>query len=202
MGLIKGSLSLTRYRVTGETPELTDDYVTGRLAKRAFMDIEHAPEEKSLGWVEFFNHLGTDFNPATYRFGGLVAMTLRLDSRKVPPKTVARYYAIREAQYVEKTGRKPNSLAKKELKEAVKGELLRRAFLATELMEVAWLHQENEVWLAAAGEKKRETFEDLWRETFGLSLQMLVPATWGLELVAKELREALIKSTASPIWLG
>lgn len=72
----------------------------------------------------------------------------------------------------------------------------------TELMEAAWLYQENEVWLAAVGEKRRETFEELWGRTFGLSLQMLVPATVGLELLGGNLRQALLDSKASAIWLG
>ncbi|MDR2945953.1 MAG: recombination-associated protein RdgC [Candidatus Adiutrix sp.] len=203
MGLIKGTLSLTRYRVREEPPEmLTDEYITERLAKNAFVDIEHAPEERSLGWVEFMNHLDSNFNPATYRFGGLLAFTLRLDTRKLSPKAVSRYYIIREAQYQEQTGRRPNSLAKKELKEAVKSELMRRTLLSTELMEVVWLFQENEIWLAAAGEKRRETFEELWGRSFGLSLQMLVPVTTGLEVLSGELRRALLDSKASPVWLG
>ncbi len=203
MGLIKGTLSLTRYRVKEEPPEtLTDEYIGERLAKNAFIDIEHAPEERSLGWVEFLNQLGIEFNPATYRFGGVLVFTLRLDTRKLSAKTIARYYIIREADYEAKTGRRPNSLAKKELKEAVKSELLRRAFLNTELMEVAWLYQENEVWLAATGEKRRETFEELWGRTFGLSLQMLVPVTLGLEILPGGLKKALLDSKASPVWLG
>lgn len=203
MGLLKGTLSMTRYRVKEEPPELlTDEYISERLLKNSFIDIEHAPEEKSLGWVEFLNHLGTDFNPATYRFGGILVFTLRLDSRRLAAKTISRYYAIREVEYQAKTGRRPNSLAKKELKEAVKSELMRRAFLNTELMEAAWLYQENEIWLAATGEKRRETFEELWGRTFGLSLQMLVPATLGLELLTGELRKALLDSKASPIMIN
>lgn len=203
MGFIKGSLSLTRYRVKEEPPELlTDEYLDERLAKNAFVDIEHTPEERSLGWVEFLNHLGGNFNPATYRFGGLLVFTLRLDTRKLQARTISRYYAIREARYMEETGRKPNSLAKKELKEAVKSELLSRSLLNTELMEVAWLYQENEIWLAATGEKRRETFEELWGRTFGLALQMLVPATLGLELLGNDLKKALLDSKASPIWIG
>ncbi len=203
MGLIKGTLSLTRYRVREEPPEtLTDEYLSERLSKNAFVDIENAPEERSLGWVEFLNHLDSNFNPATYRFGGLLAFTLRLDTRKLSSKAVARYYAIREAQYREKTGRRPNSLAKKELKDAVKSELTRRTLLNTELMETVWLFQENEIWLAAAGQKRREVFEELWGRTFGLSLQMLVPVTLGLEALSGELRQALLDSKSSPVWLG
>ena len=203
MGLIKGPLSITRYRVKEEPPEtLTDDYLSGRLLKNSFIDIEDAPEERSLGWVEFLNHLGTNFNPATYRFGGLLVFTLRLDTRSLPGRTVARYYALREAQYLAKTGRRPNSLAKKELKEAVRSDLMRRALVNTELMEAAWLYQENEVWLAATGTRRRESFEELWGRTFGLALQMLVPPTLGLELLAPELQKALLDSKSSPIWIG
>ncbi len=203
MGFIKGSLSLTRYRVKEEPPEtLSDEYIDERLAKNAFLDIENSAEERSLGWVEFMNHLGTNFNPATYRFGGLLAFTLRLDSRKLASKTVNRYYAIREAKYAQDLGRRPNIEVKKALKDTVRAELMPRAFLNTELMEVAWLYRENELWLAASGEKKREAFEELWRETFGLSLQMLVPATVGLEILTAELQGALLSSKASPIWLG
>jgi len=204
MGLIKGALSLTRYRVREEPPEmLTDEYVSGRLAKNAFLDIEDGPEERSLGWVEFFNHLGTDFNPATYRFGGLLAFTLRLDTRRLPPQVLRRYCAIREARYTAQTGRRPNSLVRREMREAVKTELMIRALVNTELMETAWLYGENEVWLAAAGERRRELFEELWNRTFGLALQMeALPVTFGLENLTGRLRRALLEARPEPIWLG
>lgn len=200
MGLIKGNLSLTRYRVKEEPPEvLTDEYLSERLSKNSFVDIEHVAEEFSLGWVEFLDHLSWEFSPASYRFSGILAFSLRLDKRKVSPKALGRYYAIREAEYVAKLDRRPNSLAKKELKEAVKSELLQRSLLSTELLEVVWLFKENEIWLAGIGEKRREVFEELWSRTFGLSLQMLVPATWSLELLAGDLRQALLDSKASHI---
>ncbi len=202
MGFIKGSLSLTRYRVLDAPPELSDEYLAERLGQNAFVDIEHSPEERSLGWVEFLNHLSSSFNAATFRFGGLLVFTLRLDTRKLSPRTLARYLAIRQALYVAETGRQPHSLAKKQLKEAVRSDLLRRCLVNTELMEVVWLWQEKELWLAAAGEKRREAFEELWNRTFGLSLQMLVPATLGLELLNQELHRALLDCQTSPIWIG
>jgi DNA recombination-dependent growth factor C len=204
MGLIKGALSLTRYRVLEEPPEtLTDEYLGGRLTQNAFLDIEEGPEERSLGWVEFGNHLGTDFNPAAYRFGGLLAFTLRLDTRRLPAPALRRYCALREARYIAQTGRRPNSLVRRELREAVRSELLLRALVNTELMETAWLHQENEVWVAAAGEKRRELFEELWGRTFGLSLQMeALPLTFGLENLTGRLRKALLEARPEPIWLG
>jgi DNA recombination-dependent growth factor C len=201
MGLIKGALSLTRYRVLEEPPEtLTDEYLSGRLAQNAFLDIEYTAEEQSLGWVEFFNHLGIVFNPATYRFGGLLAFTLRLDTRRLPPPILRRYCALREAQLT-RDGHRLNSLTRRQMKEAVKAQLLPRVLVATELMEVAWLHGENEVWLAAAGEKRRELFEELWGRTFGLALRMeALPLT--LDNLTDRLRQALLASRPEPIWLG
>jgi DNA recombination-dependent growth factor C len=176
--------------------------VSGRLARNAFLDIEDGPEERGLGWVEFFNHLGPDFNPAAYRFGGLLAFTLRLDARRLPPPILRRYCAIREARYIAQTGRRPNSLVRRELREAVRSELLLRALVNTELMETAWLHQENEIWLAAAGEKRRELFEELWGRTFGLALRMeALPLTFGLENLAGRLKKALLAVRPEPIWL-
>ena len=201
MGLIKGSLALTRYRVVEEPPEaLTNEYVGERLIKNSFVDIEHAPQEASLGWVEFMDHLSTNFDPAAFSFGGFLAMTLRLDARKVPAKTVMRYYAVREAEYVGKVGRKPNSVARRELKESVKAELLGRALLNTELMEVVWRYKENEIWLGAVGEKRRELFEELWGRTFGLSLQMLVPPTVALEILPKNMHKEFLDSKPINIW--
>ena len=204
MGLIKGTLSLTRYRVREEPAEpFDDDYLGRRLAQNAFLDIEDQPEERSLGWVEFFNHLGTDFNPAVYRFGGLLAFTLRLDTRRLPASALRRYAAIREARYQAQTGRRPTSLQRREIKETVRSELLSRALVQTELMETVWLPQEREVWLAAVGEKRRELFEELWGRTFGLSLRMeALPVTFGLEALTGRLRQALLAARPSPIWLG
>ena len=204
MGLIKGALTLTRYRVLEDPPEtLTDEYLSGRLARNAFLDIENGPEERSLGWVEFCNHLETGFNPAAYRFGGLIAFTLRLDTRRLPPPILRRYCALREAAYIAQTGRRPNSLVRREMKEAVRAELMLRTLVNTELMETAWLCQENAVWLAAAGEKRRELFEELWGRTFGLPLRMeALPVTFGLDNLTGRLREALLSVRPEPIWIG
>lgn len=200
MSLTNGSINLTRYRLLDPPDELTNDFIIERLKKNSFVNIDHTLDESSLGWVEILNPLQTEFDPASFRFGGFIALTLRRDVRKVSPKTIARYYVVREAEYAEKTGRRPNSLAKKELREAVKLELLQKAPVDTGLMEVVWLQAANEIWLDAVGESKREVFEELWSRTFGLSLQMLVPITMGLEMTPEANRQALLETTPAAIW--
>jgi hypothetical protein len=104
-----------------------------------------------------------------------------------------RYYAIREREFILKANRKPNSVKRKEMKEALRLELLRKTLLSTDLYEVAWLVAKNEVWFAGAGEKLRALFEELWGKTFGLGLRMLVPVTMALEMVEPDMRADLME---------
>lgn len=175
-------INLTRYRLKSQPANLTDDDLIAQLCRKSFVPIDDNPTaDYSLGWVERFNHLGSGFNPATYRFGGLLAFTLRRDSRKVSPQSIARYLSLAEEEYTEKNGRMPNSLAKKELKETVKAKLLAKAPVTTETVGVAWFPKENEIWLLGRGEGKRGDFERLWALTFGLSLEMIAPFSQALE---------------------
>ncbi|MDR1036153.1 MAG: recombination-associated protein RdgC [Deltaproteobacteria bacterium] len=192
MGILKGAPTVTRYRVTSELPEeYTEPFIGERLKKYAFKDIENSSEEISLGWVELLDTLSFDFDDGSYRIGPNYVFTMRQDQRKLPTKILNRYYMIREAEIQEKTGRKPNSVKRKELKEALRLELLRRCLLTTDVWEVVWLTARQEIWLAGAGEKLRALFEEIWGRTFGLPLMMLVPVTIGLELLDEEGRLAL-----------
>ncbi|MDR1081155.1 MAG: recombination-associated protein RdgC [Deltaproteobacteria bacterium] len=193
MGILKGAPSVTRYRIADAVPEeYTEEFIGDRLKKYAFSDIENSSEESSLGWAELMDTLSWDFAEGSYRIGPNYAFTMRQDQRKLPTKILNRYYMIREAQIAEKTGRKPNSVKRKELKEALRLELLRRCLLTTDVWDVVWLTGRQELWLAGAGEKLRALFEELWSRTFGLSLRMLVPVTIGLELLDEDGRLALM----------
>ena len=203
MGFLKGGFSLTRYRVMEEPPEvLTDEYLSSRLKQNSFIDIEASAEELSSGWVEILDQLSTVFDPASYRFGGFLAFNLRFDSRRVGARTVNRYLVMEEARYVQQTGRAPSAVARRELKNKVRGDLLRRTPVDTDLFEVVWFMEQNEVWLGAVGEKKRELFEDLWRNTFGLSLRLMVPITMGHEFTPEEEWPLLSSITPSSLMGG
>ncbi|MDR1606829.1 MAG: recombination-associated protein RdgC, partial [Deltaproteobacteria bacterium] len=198
--LLKGTPTLSRYRLLDAPQELTDEYIQDRLKHHSFVDIEATAEEASLGWVEILNTQASDFEPASFRFGSFIAFVARLDHRRLAAKTLNRYYQIREAEFVAQAGRKPNAQKKKELKEALRQELLRRSLLDTELLEVLWFPQEMEIWLGGAGEKKRALFEDLWERTFGLGARLLVPITLGLETLTKAEAEALLQIESSSLW--
>ncbi|MDR1164694.1 MAG: recombination-associated protein RdgC [Deltaproteobacteria bacterium] len=193
MGILKGNRALSRYRLAEAlTPEFTEEFIGERLQKFAFVDIERSSEESSTGWVELLNDLGADFAIGSYKFGPNYAFHLRVDARRLSPKILSRYFHIAEADFYEKMGRKPNKTVRLEMREKLRLDLLKRTLLSTDLYEVIWLVQQNEIWLGAAGEKIRAVFEESWLQTFGLSIRLLVPITLGLELTAPERRLALM----------
>jgi DNA recombination-dependent growth factor C len=201
MGFIKGGLALSRYRLEQEPREgLADDYIIRGLSKNAFVDIEKSPEETSLGWVNLFDIYSTDFETGQARQGDFIVFALRKDSRRLPAKILNRYYLIEERRFATQTGRKPNSLKKREMKEALRLDLLRRCLLETQILEVIWLTERQEIWLGAQGEKNRALFEELWSKTFGLELTLLVPITLGLELSEEKQTPSLMGLESSLFW--
>ena len=202
MSLIKGHPTLSRYRLLEAPKETTDDYLRERLKRNAFIDIENVAEESSLGWVEILNHLAVGFEPSSFRFGGFVAFQARLDRRRLPAKILNRYFLIEEARLWAQEGQRLNVQAKREKKDALRRELLTRALLDTDLLEVLWFQKEFEIWIGGAGERNRLIFEELWDRTFGLGIRLLAPIALGFEVIPKELGASLIASQASPFFKG
>ncbi|MDR1873140.1 MAG: recombination-associated protein RdgC [Deltaproteobacteria bacterium] len=200
MAFLAGLPTISRYRLLDSPKELTDEFVQSKLTKNAFVDIERLAEEESLGWVEIFNPLNTAFTPESFNFGGFLAFQARLDSRRLSGKTLRRYYLLKEAEVIAQTGRKPSSQKKRELMGSLKQDLLRRALLNTDLLEIIWFPTVREIWIGGAGEKKRLIFEELWEKSFGLPVRLLVPITLGFEMIPQELGEALLKAQASDLW--
>ncbi|MDR2406436.1 MAG: recombination-associated protein RdgC [Deltaproteobacteria bacterium] len=198
MGLLKGNPSITRYRILDALPsDYTPDFIGERLRKHSFVEIDSSADESSVGWVELFNEFSTRFPLEYYSFASNYSFTMRVDSRKLSTKILSRYYNIRESLFMEKNGRKPNSRKKKEMKETLKVELLRRTLLTTDLYEVVWFVKNSEVWLFATGEKLRSSFEDLFGASFNLNMRLLVPISLGLELSGDDERAELMRLAPS-----
>lgn len=183
MGLIKGSVSLTRYRVVDAPPEITDEFLADRLHKSSFMDIETSPEEESIGWVEILNPLSTEFEPYNFNFGEVIALNMRIDTRKVSAKMVNRYFSIAEMRERQSSDKPLSAEQKRELKARIKMDLLSRTPVATDVFEVCWFPKNEEVWLISTGPKIREKFEDLWRRTFNLGIVMKIPYVLAREVL-------------------
>lgn len=176
MGLIKGSLSLSRYQVKGDTPPDFWDFVDRRIRANLFLDIEGSSEEQALGWVSVHDYLDTAFAYASYALDPYVVLGLRLDRRRVPAGLLKKYLrleinkalALREGRGLSRTERE-------DLKEKVRLDLLRRIPPATQVFEVCWDTRRGEVWLGSAARAVRDLFEDLFRRTFDLTPWPRIP---------------------------
>jgi DNA recombination-dependent growth factor C len=129
-----------------------------------------------VGWVEILDPLNMDFPPTSWRFGPLIAMSLRVDTRKLSNKVLKRYLTMAAAQAESDTGKPLSTRDRQELKHRVREELLSRTPVNTDIYEVGWFPEAAEVWLVGAGSAKvRERFEEWWRHTFNLGLIMKIP---------------------------
>ncbi|MBF0529417.1 MAG: recombination-associated protein RdgC [Deltaproteobacteria bacterium] len=192
MGLLKGSVSLTRYRVTDDPPELTDEFISDRLKRNAFLDIESTTEEESIGWVETLDPWAVEFNPINFNFGRVIAMGMRRDHRKISAKVVNRYAALAQTQ-AERLHEQPLTVQQRRvIKAKVRQDLLARTPVNTDVFDVCWLVDNAEVWLVGTGTKVREYFEDLWRRTFGLSLMMKIPFVLSQEFLPKGVKPEIL----------
>ncbi|MBU2550910.1 MAG: recombination-associated protein RdgC [Proteobacteria bacterium] len=203
MGLVKGTVKLTRYRIMEPPPELTDEFLAERIRRNSFMDIDSTTDEEADGWVEVLDPMSTRFEPQTFHFSRLVVIGLRVDTRRVSTKVVNRYLALAVSQ-AETLSEKPLSAdQRQEIKLRVRQDLLSRTPVQTDVFEVCWLTDRDEVWLAGAGTKARERFEDLWRRTFGLGLLMQIPFLMARDMLPPDVtHEQLDRATASALYGG
>jgi len=175
MGLLEGAVRLTRYHLS-DAPDLPQDgELAERLRTHAFVSIENAPQESSSGWVEILDPFSIRFEPQSFRFGDIVALALRTDSRRLAPAVLKRYLTMAEADLKQRADPRLSRDQRRELKDRVRLDLLTRIPVATRVLEAVWFTNEGEIWLAGVGAKERELFEDLWRRTFGSGLVWQIP---------------------------
>jgi DNA recombination-dependent growth factor C len=176
MGLIKGSLSLSRYQVKGDAPPDFWDFVDRRIRANLFLDIEGSTEEQAVGWVSAHDYLDVSFAYASYALAPYVVLGLRWDRRRVAAGLIKKYHRLEVQKALAlRDGRGLSRPEREELKEKVHLDLLRRMPPTTQAFEVCWDTARGEVWLGSAARAVRDLFEDLFRRTFDLQTWPRLP---------------------------
>ncbi|MCB2188927.1 MAG: recombination-associated protein RdgC [Deltaproteobacteria bacterium] len=197
MGLVKGSATLSRFKVSGETPEDFKSFVDERIRRFAFRDIEEGTEELAVGWTSALDFLDTDFAFASYALDPFIVLGMRVDRRRLSGAILNKYVRIETAKArAAREGRKLGRSEREELKERVRLSLLRRIPPSSNLYEVCWDTAHAEIWLGNASRAVLELFEDLFRRSFDLGLTPRVPYLLGRDLLTgddpDEARRALV----------
>ncbi len=198
MGIIKGSATLSRYRVKGETPQDFKDFIDSRIRRFAFRDIEDNAEEESVGWVSVHDYMDTSFAYASYALDPYVALGLRIDKRQIGGALLKKYHRIElKKAYALGEGRKLSRVDREELKEKARLDLLTRIPPSTKFYDLVWDTHGGGVWLGASSRSVRDLAEDLFKRTFELDLVALIPWDLAKEAAGEgEARQALEEASA------
>jgi hypothetical protein len=184
MGLLAGTASFTRFTVEGELPGNAWDFIAEQIEKRSFKDIDDTLDEFSVGWVSVGDMFDSKFAYGSYSAGDYVALSMRVDERKVPGAVLKKFAAKEEARIKEeKDLRRIGRTLRLEIKERIKAELMRKSPPVPAVYDLCWNVPQGTVLFFSNGRKPLALLEELFKETFGLSLVMQVPWNTALQLV-------------------
>ncbi len=192
MGFLVGSASFVRFSVEGELPEGTWDYIAQRVSAFSFRDIDDTYDEFSIGWVSVLNMFDSEFEFGSYAAGDYVALTLRMDERKVS-NAILKKFCMKEEERIKKEKQIPkiSRAQKTEIKERIHAELLRKSIPVPAVYDLIWNLSESSLLFFSTNKKAQAQLEDYFKETFGLLLMQQVPYVTGERMLDEERAEKL-----------
>jgi hypothetical protein len=168
MGFLKGALTFSRYRLTGETREEVEGIIDSQIRKYAFTTFSNPTDEKIMGWTGLENILDTDFQNASYAWGPYLLFSLRVDRRMIPPSLLKIRVLEAEKQSLAETGRKRIDRQQREaLRESVRLDLLRHAPPIPAFFEICWSVSDRSLLFSSLSDKVIDDFQALFKTTFG-----------------------------------
>ncbi len=190
MGLLSGAASFTRFSVEGDLPEHFWDFVADRLAAHSFKDIDDTMDEYSIGWVSVADMFDADFAYSSYAAGDYVVLTMRTDERKVSSAVLKKYTMKEEARIKrEKEIPRLSRSARLEIKERVRAELLRKSAPIPATYDLCWNLSESNLLFFSTSNKAIALLEDLFKETFEMSLILQIPWLTGIKMIEEDAAE-------------
>lgn len=196
MGFIKGTAGFVRFSVEGDLPENIWDFIAERITAHSFRDIDESYEEDSLGWVSVTNMFDTEFDYASYAAGNYVTLSMRLDERKVSGAIVKKFVAKEEERIKkEKELRKIPRAMRVEIKERIENELMRKALPVPSVFDLCWNLENSTLLFFSTNQKAQGLLEDLFKETFDLTIMQQIPYVCGEHLLDEEEMDKLAAIT-------
>jgi DNA recombination-dependent growth factor C len=188
MGLIYGSGSFTRFMVDGAAP---DDYLEDypkRISRFAFRNIDQASEsERSVGWVDIMDMFDSRFRAMEFLREPCIAMSWRVDTRKVPSKALKQYCREAEEKIKEKEGVEflPKE-RRREIKESVRLELLKRVLPRSRTFDMIWNLHTSVLLFGSTNKNLSDEFAEFFLQCFGLHLKVVFPYSMAARILRKE----------------
>ena len=191
MGLLKGSLTFSRFRPQEPLPGNFQEFIRRQIKRFAFRELSMGSEEQSSGWTSLENPLDNQFEYANYAVGDYLIFSFRLDRKKVPPSLMKIKYLEAEKKALGAKAKKFLSRGEKEeLKERIHLELLGKTYPVPSFFDVCWSLSGGWVIFGSLSPKATEEFEKLFKKSFNLTLSPLLP--WDPQHVDRTLAEKMV----------
>lgn len=188
VGLFSGSISYRRFTVVGELPDnYRNDYLDAVQA-RAHKEIEvSSDDERAVGWVVCGDLLDTNFTMEKLFIGDVLALTLRVDTLRIPSSALSLYLKQAEREFAAATEKeKLSKRDKEEVKDRVLKALRKRQLPSIKGFDLAWSVNDGVLRLWTHNKTVTDDFMGLFQDTFGLRLVPRTPYTAIGELEMEE----------------
>jgi DNA recombination-dependent growth factor C len=188
MGLIYGSGSFTRFLVVGDVPRDYLEEYPKRISRFTFRNIDRASErERSFGWVNIMDMFDNRLAGMEYFKEPCIALSWRVDVRKVPSKALKQ--ACREAEEKIKETEGLEFLAKarrQEIKDQMQHELIQRAIPRSSAYDVIWNLRTSMLLFGSTSNNLSDEFSEFFLQCFGLHLRAIFPYSNASLILEKE----------------
>ena len=176
MGLLKGALTFSRYRLIGDLPDQFSERIDQQIRKFAFQNLKKSAEEKILGWTSLENVLDTDFQYSSYAWGDYLIFSLRIDRWMVPASLLKIRILEAEKQYLTETGQKKiDRYRREDIRERVRLDILNHTQPVPTFYEICWSVSEQSVLFTSLSDKVVDDFQDLFKRSFDRTPCPFVP---------------------------
>lgn len=173
MGILSGALTARRFRVVGTLPEDFRDKFRAQLQQYAFREPPQGMgKEEVEGWVLSHNLLESDFEDFNrWLFNEYVLLQLRVDKKRLPAKLFAATVDQKCRGYAEEHQlQKCPASKRKEIKEALEMEWLKRTLPSVSVTEAVWNINQEWMILHSLSDGVAERFRKRFYQTFALKL--------------------------------
>ncbi|HVK68565.1 MAG TPA: hypothetical protein VM694_29100 [Polyangium sp.] len=192
MGALRGSLTFSRFYVTGDIPDDVPGTTLKRIRANAFQPLSPDDEKnEGAGWASIEDPFITDLDHEKVFYNEYVCLGLRLDRWVIPGPLLKAHLRDAEQALLAKRGlERLGRQAKTELKTMVVRKLRRQLVPSLKSYDVVWNLRTNMLHLYSQSERIAALLDDLFKRTFKVDLVPESPGTAAerLGLDAKEAR--------------
>lgn len=166
MGLLQGSMNVSRYKVLGLAAhaKLDDHAFKSLRAKKT--KLQGASYERSVGWDRGADHDDTEWDLIDCAVADGYVLTIKIDQRKVPARLLQQTAKQRTLKALEKKAKGLSKAERREIYQNTRDELLGLCLPDIRYVECYWNTKTQHIVLATQSKKWCGAFEELFYKSF------------------------------------